>query len=195
MATKRPASKTTAAKTSKTTVKSTRTPRSGAPGVTLLRTGGSQTREQKKAIRLAELEQKAVQIEKLCMIGATDAEIAMFFDVEPKSLIVWRTQSEAVATALKIGKVPSDQRVERSLFDRAVGCERPMIKVFFNPRTGQVIEHQYMEKYPPDPLSCIFWLKNRRPDVWRERYDNPQVPPEDAAVLAQEVLTKLMATN
>ena len=186
---------TTAAKTSKTTVKSTRTPRSGAPGVTLLRTGGSQTREQKKAIRLAELEQKAVQIEKLCMIGATDAEIAMFFDVEPKSLIVWRTQSEAVATALKIGKVPSDQRVERSLFDRAVGCERPMIKVFFNPRTGQVIEHQYMEKYPPDPLSCIFWLKNRRPDVWRERYDNPQVPPEDAAVLAQEVLTKLMATN
>ena len=187
MATKRPASKTT--------VKSTRTPRSAAPGVTLLRTGGSQTREQKKALRLAELEQKAVQIEKLCMIGATDAEIAMFFDVEPKSLIVWRTQSEAVASALKIGKVPSDQRVERSLFDRAVGCERPMIKVFFNPRTGQVIEHQYMEKYPPDPLSCIFWLKNRRPDVWRERYDNPQVPPEDAAVLAQEVLQKLMATN
>lgn len=187
MATKRPASKTT--------VKSTRTPRSAAPGVTLLRTGGPQTRDQKKAVKLAELEQKASQIEKLCMIGATDTEIAMFFDVTIGTLQVWRSQSESVANALKIGKVPSDQRVERSLFDRAVGCERPMIKVFFNPRTGQVIEHQYMEKYPPDPLSCIFWLKNRRPDVWRERYDNPQVPPEDAAVLAQEVLQKLMATN
>ena len=127
----------------KTTGFNTRTPRSAAPGVTLLRTGVSQTREQKKAIRLAELEQKAVQIEKLCALGATDAEIAMFFDVGPKTLMVWRTQSEAVASALKIGKVPSDQRVERSLFDRAVGCERPMIKVFFNPRTGQVIEHQY----------------------------------------------------
>jgi len=129
------------------------------------------------------------------MIGATDTEIAMFFDVTVGVLQVWRSQSELVANALKIGKVPSDQRVERSLFDRAVGCERPMIKVFFNPRTGQVVEHQYMEKYPPDPLSCIFWLKNRRPDVWRERYDNPPVPPEEAAALAQEVLSKLMATN
>lgn len=164
------------------------------PSITLSQTGLSK-REFKKNLRLAELENKAAQIEKLCAIGVTDAEIAMFFDVTPECLASWRIASPAVASALKIGKVPSDQRVERSLFDRAVGCERPMIKVFFNPRTGQVVEHHYMEKYPPDPLSCIFWLKNRKPDSWRERYDQPPVAPEEAATLAQEVLAKLMATT
>lgn len=181
---------TRAKSTAKTPAKKPATP----PGISLTRTGGSQTREAKKALKLAELEQKAAQIEKLCMIGATDAEIAMFFDITPQVLIGWRIASPAVASALKIGKVPSDQRVERSLFDRAVGCERPMVKVFFNPRTGQVVEHQYMEKYPPDPLSCIFWLKNRKPDFWRERYDNPATPLEEATALAQETLLKAMQT-
>ncbi|UOF79452.1 terminase small subunit [Caudoviricetes sp.] len=166
-----------------------------SPSVSLTRTGASQTREEKLVLKRADLEKKAAQIEKLCMIGATDAEIAMFFDVGAKTISRWRTESEAVAAALKIGKATSDQRVERSLFDRAVGCERPMVKVFFNPRTGQVVEHQYMEKYPPDPLSCIFWLKNRKPDFWRERYDNPVTPLEEATALAQETLLKAMQTT
>ena len=27
----------------------------------------------------------------------------------------------------------------------------------------------YVEHFPPDTTACIFWLKNRRPEVWRER--------------------------
>jgi hypothetical protein len=141
------------------------------------------------------LEIVASQIKKLCEFGATDAEIASFFDISVQVLGQWRIKNEIVANALKIGKVGSDQRVERSLFDRAVGCERPAVKVFFNPRTGQVVEHHYMERYPPDPLCMTFWLKNRKPETWRERYDLPTTPPEEAAALAQEVMAKLMAES
>ena len=35
-------------------------------------------------------------------------------------------------------------------------------------RDGEIVEHHYIEHYPPDPTSCIFWLKNRRPDRWRD---------------------------
>jgi hypothetical protein len=179
---------------SRVKAKAKATPASG-PAVTLTQTVRPQSREEKRSVKIAEFEKKAVQIEKLCMLGATDAEVAAFFDVSDQVLNRWRVQSELIAKALKIGKVPSDQRVERSLFDRAVGCERPMIKIFFNPRTGQVVEHHYMEKYPPDPLSCIFWLKNRKPDSWRERYDAPPVDPQEAAVLAQEVLARAMGSE
>jgi hypothetical protein len=168
---------------------------STGPAITLTRTGRAQAKAEKQSQKIADFEKKATQIEKLCMLGATDAEVAAFFDVSDQVLNRWRVQSELIAKVLKIGKVPSDHRVERSLFDRAVGCERAMVKVFFNPRTGQVVEHHYMEKYPPDPLSCIFWLKNRKPDSWRERYDTPPVDPQEAAILAQEVLSRAMSSE
>jgi hypothetical protein len=178
-----------------TRAKATTPAPSTGPAITLTQTGRTQSKAEKRSLKIADFEKKAAQIEKLCMLGATDVEIAAFFDVTHGTLQVWRVQSEIVAKALKIGKVPSDQRVERSLFDRAVGCERATVKVFFNPRTGQVVEHHYMEKYPPDPLSCIFWLKNRKPDSWRERYDTPPVDPQEAAVLAQEVLARAMSSE
>ena len=35
-------------------------------------------------------------------------------------------------------------------------------------RDGKTVEHKYIEYYPPDPTSMIYWLKNRRPDRWRD---------------------------
>ena len=34
----------------------------------------------------------------------------------------------------------------------------------------EVVEHrsEYIERYPPDTASAIFWLKNRRRDLWRD---------------------------
>jgi hypothetical protein len=30
----------------------------------------------------------------------------------------------------------------------------------------------YRQHVPPDVVACIFWLKNRRPDLWRDRQDH-----------------------
>ena len=35
-------------------------------------------------------------------------------------------------------------------------------------RDGKTIEHKYIEYYPPDTTAMIFFLKNRRPDRWRD---------------------------
>src|SRR5271169_6087785 len=50
---------------------------------------------------------------------------------------------------------------------RATGYSHPAVKVFMK-RDGTTVEHKYTEHYPPDPTSMIWWLKNRRPDRWRD---------------------------
>ena len=37
-----------------------------------------------------------------------------------------------------------------------------------NYRDGKITEHRYIEHYPPDTTAALFWLKNRRPDRWRD---------------------------
>ena len=65
------------------------------------------------------------------------------------------------------GKQAADDRVERSLYQRANGYLHRAVKVFMR-RDGTTVEHKYIEHYPPDPTSMCFWLKNRRPDRWRD---------------------------
>ena len=49
----------------------------------------------------------------------------------------------------------------------ANGYSHPAVKVFMK-LDGTTVEHKYIEHYPPDPTSMCFWLKNRRPDRWRD---------------------------
>ena len=35
----------------------------------------------------------------------------------------------------------------------------------------KIIEHDVIKHYPPDTAACIFFLKNRQPDRWRDRKD------------------------
>lgn len=136
------------------------------------------------------------QAEKLCTLGATDSEIADFFDVTHGTVVYWKVHCPDFAAALRTGKEHADVRVERSLFARAVGFEHPAVKVFFNHKTGQVVEHPYTEKYAPDTEACKFWLMNRRPDLWKKHLEGAApVDPTEAAELAQAAVAKAMATT
>lgn len=107
------------------------------------------------------------QARKLCEMGATDEEVASFFDVSTRTLYRWQAADEAFCQALKAGKAPADDRVERSLFARAVGYTFDSEKVF--QFQGKVVRAQTREHVPPDTTAAIFWLKNRRPSEWREK--------------------------
>jgi hypothetical protein len=61
----------------------------------------------------------------------------------------------------------ADDRVERSLYNRAIGYSYDAVKIFCS-RDGEIIEAPYVEHVPPDVTACIFWLKNRRPQDWRD---------------------------
>jgi hypothetical protein len=75
--------------------------------------------------------------------------------------------------ALKAAKAPADDRVERSLYARANGYEYDAVKIFCN-KDGVVTKVEYREHLAPDTTACIFWLKNRRKDLWRERPEAEQ---------------------
>ena len=79
----------------------------------------------------------------LARMGATDREIAAVLEVDPVTLWRWAQTHPKFCNALKVGKSAADDRVERSLFQRAA--------------------------IDGETTACIFWLKNRRPKVWRDR--------------------------
>lgn len=111
----------------------------------------------------------------LCERGATDAEIAEIFDVSTRTLARWKADYPDFCQALNIGKDLCDQRVERTLYQKAVGfhyTEQEAIKVKRD-KDLEEVEIVDVEKYAmPDNTSAIFWLKNRRPDRWRDRQEN-----------------------
>src|SRR5215218_5836476 len=59
-----------------------------------------------------------------CLLGATNAELAAFFDVAPRTIDNWIASQPAFAEAVRAGRVVADARVARCLYDRAVGYDR-----------------------------------------------------------------------
>jgi hypothetical protein len=110
------------------------------------------------------------QARKLCKLGATDRELASFFEVTEKTLNNWKLESDEFLQALKSGKDEADDRVERSLFARAVGYEHDDVDI--RVIEGQIVETPITKHYPPDTTAAIFWLKNRRKDEWRDKVTN-----------------------
>ena len=107
------------------------------------------------------------QARKLALLGATDREIADFFEVHESTLNRWKLDFPEFCESLKRGKEAADERVERSLYHRAIGYKHDAVKIFN--ANGVPLEVPYIEHFPPDTTAAIFWLKNRRPADWRDK--------------------------
>jgi orotate phosphoribosyltransferase-like protein len=104
----------------------------------------------------------------MCANGATDIELADELDVSVSTLYNWRAKYPEFLQAVKTAKEIADERVERSLFQRAVGFEHEAVKVGFT-KEGVPLYAPYREVIPPDTNAASFWLKNRQPDKWRDK--------------------------
>lgn len=111
----------------------------------------------------------AEQAVKLCRLGATDKELADFFEVAESTINKWKEDYPEFSESLKAGKGLADAEVAEKLYKRATGYEHPAVKIVANANTGQEHVVSYTERYPPDTTAAIFWLKNRRPDLWRDK--------------------------
>lgn len=109
----------------------------------------------------------AEQARRLCEQGFTETDLADFFGVVTSTIWSWQLHNEDFAKAIKVGREPADDRVEVSFFKRCTGFFVDTEKVFFT--EGQVTRVPIREYYPPDAGAALNWLKNRRPDVWREK--------------------------
>lgn len=110
------------------------------------------------------------QAKKLCSIKAfTDFELAQFFGVNRDTIYEWQVAHPEFRDAIVTGKQEPDDRVERSLYERALGYSVRAEKVFND--KGTIVRAEVVEHYPPDTTAAIFWLKNRRPKDWRDKQD------------------------
>ncbi len=110
----------------------------------------------------------ARQAEKLCLLGATDQEIADFFDVDVRTVYRWKHVNPAFCQALIVGKESLDERVERSLYQRAVGYEQEEVKIFMPAGADAPVYAPFRAKITPDVGAAKLWLTNRRGDKWRD---------------------------
>lgn len=106
---------------------------------------------------------------KLCLMGATDKELAQFFEVDERTINEWKQSKEGFSQSLKRGKDLADANVGARLYERALGYEHPSedIKVI----NDEVVRIPIIKVYPPDTTACIFWLKNRQPAKWRDKQE------------------------
>ena len=106
--------------------------------------------------------------------GLTDEQIAENAGINPATLYVWKKKYPEISESLKRGKEVVDRQVENALLKRALGYEYEEVKEKFE---GNVMTERTVTKKEvvPDVTAQIFWLKNRRPDKWRDK------PPEQPA--------------
>ena len=105
----------------------------------------------------------------LCVNGATDEELAQAFDVSARTIYRWKAAHPEFCQAVKAGKDLADERVVRSLYHKAVGYTFDAVKIFMPANSPSPVYAEYQEHVPPDTAAAMFWLKNRRPDDWRDK--------------------------
>ena len=111
-------------------------------------------------------EKFCVQAKKLCMLGATDVELAEFFEVSETTINTWKKEHPKFLLSIKEGKQEADSEVASKLYHRAIGYEHPEVHV--SNYQGEVTLTPLTKHYAPDPTAAIFWLKNRQPAKWRD---------------------------
>lgn len=134
------------------------------------------------------------QASKLCLLGATDAEIADFFEVDVRTIYRWQNSHPEFCQALKVAKSQADERVERSLYHRATGYTHDAVKIFMPAGAKEPVYAPYREHVPPDTTAMIFWLKNRRPEQWRDKTEHHTFH-HDASKLTDDELGRVIASG
>lgn len=108
----------------------------------------------------------------LAQLGLDDQQIADRMGVSRKTINKWKKDHPVFGDSLKNGKEPTDAKVEQALLKRALGYQYDEEKVVIetdadgNKRPARI--ERIKKHVTSDTTACIFWLKNRRPDLWRD---------------------------
>lgn len=133
------------------------------------------------------------EVEKLTMLGLTDKQLAEFWEVSVATLFNWQKIYPEFLEAARRGKAIADGTVARSLYQRANGFTHDAVKIL--QYEGAPVIVPYTERYAPDTTAAVFWLKNRRPDLWRDKSEvlnkndpaDAETVPQSALQLAREI--------
>jgi hypothetical protein len=86
--------------------------------------------------------EKLILLRGWAMDGLTDEQLAANMGIGTSTYYRWKAQNKEIREVLKTSKDVADRQVENVLYKKALSG---------------------------DTTAIIFWLKNRKPDVWRDR--------------------------
>jgi hypothetical protein len=109
------------------------------------------------------------QAYKLCLLGATDKELADFFEVEEQTINNWKEDYPEFFESLKRGKITADAEVAEKLLHRAKGYSHKEDKIFLH--EGEPVIVPTIKHYAPDTLAAMYWLNNRNPNRWKQKQE------------------------
>ena len=103
--------------------------------------------------------------------GLIDEQIAANIGITTTTLYDWKKKYADFSDALKKGKETSNYEVENALFKSATGYEYEERKEVQEVVDGVMRKRVEItrKQVPPNATSAIFWLKNRKPDKWRNK--------------------------
>lgn len=112
----------------------------------------------------------ADQARKLCLLGATDAEIASFFDVCETTINNWKLEHPGFLESIRAGKIIADAEVADSLYRRSTG-EHVTLEKVVKKGDGSYEAIRYKSFVPGEVAAQRLWLLNRRKADWRDKQD------------------------
>lgn len=128
--------------------------------------------------------------------GMTDEEIAKQIGISRSTLAEWKKKYAPINAALATGKDFADRLIENSLYKKAIGFYAREQKAFkvktveYDEATGRKIKEfeelkmaEEVHYFEPDIKAIIFWLKNRKPDIWKEKVAEAMADDEGTGVI------------
>ncbi|MFO0157479.1 MAG: hypothetical protein ACK51V_00405, partial [bacterium] len=129
---------------------------------------------------------------KFCLLGADDEDLARMFDVDVRTIYLWKDAHPDFIQAITEGKDIADAEISAKLFHRAKGYSHKAVKIVADAKTGMEHIVPYTEHYPPDTAACIFWLKNRQRAKWRDKVEQEVTGPDGGP---QEIINHVVKTD
>lgn len=113
---------------------------------------------------------KLLLVEAWARNGLTDEQIAKNLGISKDTFYKYKKEHTDFSDSLKRGKEVVDIEVENALLKRALGYKYDEVTKEINETTGKLqISKIVTKEVIPDTTAQIFWLKNRKPEEWRDR--------------------------
>lgn len=128
---------------------------------------------------------KLTLIEGWARDGLTIEQIAKNLGISKVTFYKYMNEHTELSERLKKGKEVVDIEVENALLKRALGYKykevtkekilqkdssgRPLVDMHGMPVYKLEVTKEITKEVSPDTTAQIFWLKNRKPEVWRDK--------------------------
>lgn len=119
-----------------------------------------------------------IKLEGWARDGLTDEQIAKNMGIRRETLIDWKKKHPNISNTLKKGKEVVDYEVENALLKKALGYKVKEQKAL---NDGRIIEIE--REVPGDVTAQIFWLKNRKPETWKDKREDEEKTTEGVTII------------